>query len=230
MKPDGLLMHMGRKDFQVKIRGYRVETGEVEAALLALDNISKASVVMREDNPSDKRLVAYVAPNRRPAPTITMLRRSIAKILPDYMVPSTFVIMDELPLTATNKVDRLALPAPGTARPELDNPFVAPRTPMEEELTKIWVQVLNIDQIGIHDDFSELGGHSLLATQIISRVIGKFRVRIPLKSLFQSPTIADIAVLIAQSQLEKMDHKEVDRIMAELDALSDEEVEQFLDN
>ncbi len=196
MKPDGLLIHMGRKDFQVKIRGYRVEVAEVEAALLNLDTIEEAAVVARDDQSGEKRLIAYLVPNRQSAPTVTVLRRALAEVLPNYMIPFAFVMMGELPHTATGKIDRLALPKPGTSRPELDTPFVAPRTPMEKEVAEIWSQVLGIDQVGVHDSFFDLGGHSLLATQIVSRVISTFQIKLSLKSLFRSPTIEDMAVAI----------------------------------
>ncbi|MFC1712651.1 AMP-binding protein [Candidatus Poribacteria bacterium] len=212
MKPDRLLMHMGRKDFQVKIRGYRIETGEVENTLLAFDSVREAAVVSREDTSGDQRLVAYLVPATERLPTVSELRRALAETLPDHMIPSAFVMMDKLPFTATGKIDRLALPAPGTSRPELDNSFVAPQTPVEEKLAEIWTQVLGIDQIGIHDIFLELGGNSLLATRIISRVVNTFRIKVSLRYLFQWPTIADMAVVITQRQPRKMGHKDVGHI------------------
>ena len=136
--------------------------------------------------------------------------------------------MDKLSLTVTGKVNRLALPAPDTARPSLDTPFVAPRTPIEEALVEIWSQVLGIDSVGIHDNFFDLGGHSLLATQIVSRVINTFQVKVPLRSLFQSPTVADMTVVIVQQQAEKAEREDIEQMLAQLEALSDEETQRLI--
>ena len=196
MLSDGCLIHMGRKDFQIKIRGHRVEVAEIETVLMELDTIKEAAVAAREDRSGDQRLIAYLVPAIQPAPTVTTLRRVLAAKLPDYMIPATFVMLDSLPLTPTGKIDRRVLPEPGTARPELENPYVAPRTPVEETLVEIWKEVLHLDELGIQDNFLELGGHSLLATQIVSRVIKKFQVEVLLKSLFAAPTVADMALVI----------------------------------
>lgn len=200
MLPDGCLIHLGREDFQVKLRGQRVEVGEIELALLALDTIKEAVVVAREDHLGDPRLVAYVVPHRWPAPSLTAFRRALAETLPDYMIPAAFVLLDVLPLTPNGKVDRRALPAPGRARPPLETPFVAPHSPVEVVLARIWSEVLSLDQVGILDHFLELGGHSLLATQVVSRVLSRFQVDLSLRSLFESPTVAAMALVIAQRQ------------------------------
>jgi hypothetical protein len=126
-------------------------------------------------------------------PTTSELRDVLKDKLPDYMVPSAFVVLDKLPLTPNGKLDRLALPAPGLARPELDTNFVAPRTPVEEQLVEIWEEVLGLERVGIHDDFFELGGHSLLATRVVSRVRGVSQVELPLRILFKEPTVAGLA-------------------------------------
>ncbi|MFC1716325.1 AMP-binding protein [Candidatus Poribacteria bacterium] len=230
MHPDGCLVHLGRKDFQVKIRGYRVEIAETESALLSLDNVKEALVEAREDQPGERRLVAYLVPKRQPAPTVTKLRRMLAKTLPDYMIPSAFVMMDAMSLTATNKIDRLMLPEPGTERPELDTPFVAPRTPTEETLAAIWAEVLRLEQVGIEDSFFDLGGHSLLATRIVSRTIREFQVDMPLRAILQSSTVADMAAIIAQNQATDVGNEDIDRMLSELEALSDEEIRQLVDN
>jgi acyl carrier protein len=198
MLDDGCLVHMGRKDFQVKVRGYRIEVGEIEAALLNLDNVKEAVVVLREDRSGDKRLVAYIVPSRQPAPTVTTLRNALAENLPSYMVPSAFVLQDTLPLLPNGKLDRQTLPDADNSRPNLDTPFIVPETAVEQTLAKIWAKVLNVDQIGIHDNFFDLGGQSLAAMGIISQVIKHFQVELPLRSLFQSPTVADMATVIAE--------------------------------
>jgi len=199
--PEGCLIHLGRKDYQVKIRGYKVFLGEVEAALCEIDEINEAAVVDRMDGLGNSRLVAYVTTATQPAPSLSELRRALSQKLLDYMVPSTFVISDRLPLLPSGKVNRLALAAPTKDRPNLESPFVAPRTPVEEQLANIWVEVLDLDEIGVHDDFLELGGDSLRAGQVISRVINTFRVELALRSLFEAPTVADMAVAIEQAKV-----------------------------
>ena len=228
MTPDGCLEHLGRKDFQVKIRGYRVEVAEIEIALQDTDGIKEAVVMSREDRPGNPRLVAYIVPARRPAPTVSQLRSSLAAKLPDYMVPSAFVNLDALPVLPNGRLDRLARPAPAGARPELETPFVAPRTPVEESLAEVWAGVLGLEEVGIHDNFLELGGDSLLASQVISRVISAFRVELPLRTLFEAPTVADMAVAITQSQAEGAKPEDIERLLAELEALSVGEAKQVL--
>ncbi|HTN70766.1 MAG TPA: non-ribosomal peptide synthetase [Methylomirabilota bacterium] len=197
MRPDGCLIHMGRKDFQVKIRGYRVEVAEIEEALLGIDSIKAAVVHPQADEAGDERLIAYVVTAASKAPTVSKLRRALAQTLPDYMVPSAFVFMDTLPLLPNGKIDRRALPAPNHARPALNVPYVAPRTPTESDLARIWAEVLGLEQVGVHDNFLELGGDSLVATRILSRVVKTFRVELSIPALFDAPTVAQMAELIA---------------------------------
>ncbi|MBI3457321.1 MAG: non-ribosomal peptide synthetase [Candidatus Rokubacteria bacterium] len=228
MLADGCLMHLGRKDFQVKIRGHRVEVDEIEMALRDLAAIKEAVVVAREDRSGDHRLVAYLVPRGSPAPTITTLRRALAERLPDYMVPSAFVFLDALPLAPNGKVHRRALPAPGAARPALDTPFVGPRTPVEARLERICAEVLDLEQVGIHDSFLDLGGHSLLAARIVARVLDTFHVEIPLRSLLEAPTVAAIAVVIDCHLALGGDHADMDRVVAEVEGLSDDEARRLL--
>lgn len=228
MTPDGCLEFVGRKDFRVKIRGYRVETGEVEMALLAQDNVKAAAVVAREDAAGLARLVAYVVPASKPGPSVRELRATLAEKLSDYMIPSAFVMLDALPALPNGKVNRQALPAPGRVRPELDSAFVGPRTPVEAALAGIWAEVLGLDQVGIQDNFLELGGNSLQAAQVIARVLRTFQVELSLKALFEAPTVAEMAVIMAQHQAEKSDAKDMDRMLTELEGLSAEQVKQLL--
>ncbi|MFC1716663.1 AMP-binding protein [Candidatus Poribacteria bacterium] len=230
MLPDGRFVHLGRKDFQVKIRGYRVEVAEIETALLNLEPIKEAVVVARADSQCDQRLIAYLVLFEGFSSTVSMLRHALAEALPDYMIPSAFVIMDALPLTLNGKINRLALPKPGTERPELDIPFAAPRTLVEGTLAEIWSGVLGLDETGIHDNFFDLGGNSLLATQIISRVINTFQMRVSLPSLFRSPTIADMAVVLARNMTENVESGDVEQILAELEKLSEDEIKMMLDD
>jgi acyl-coenzyme A synthetase/AMP-(fatty) acid ligase len=212
---DGCLFHHGRKDFQVKIRGYRVDLTEIEAALLDVDGVKAAAVSGREDATGNKRLVAYIVPAGAHIPAVTELRRVLAEKLPDYMVPSAFIPLDALPLTATGKIDRRALPSPSRARPALKSAFVAPRTPLEEKLAQLWAGVLGLDEVGVHDGFLDLGGDSLLATQVVSRVLTQFHLRVPLRALFDAPTVADMAPLLVESDTDENRF----RIVAELKTL-----------
>ncbi|MBD0308416.1 MAG: amino acid adenylation domain-containing protein, partial [Microcoleus sp. T1-bin1] len=203
--PDGNIEFIGRIDGQVKIRGFRIELGEIEAVLGQHPDIAQAVVVAREDEMAQKRLVAYLISEQKQAPTHKEIRNFLTSKLPEYMVPSAFVILKSFPLTSNGKVDRRALPAPDEMRPELTENFVAPRTNIEEVLAAIWAEVLKIEKVGIYDNFFELGGHSLLATQVISRVRQAFQVELPLHRLFESATFADFAVAIAQKQAEQTD-------------------------
>ena len=176
--PDGCLIHLGREDFQVKIRGYIVDVGEIESVLLNSEKIKDIAVVAREDNSGYQRLIAYVVPAINPSPTISGLRRILSEKLPAYMIPSSFVMLDSIPLNPNGKLDYGALPEPDTKRPELDTPLASARTPVEEKLANIWSQVLKIDEVGINDNFFDLGGHSLLVAQVISRVIKTFQIKL----------------------------------------------------
>jgi amino acid adenylation domain-containing protein len=198
--PDGNLEFCGRLDHQVKIRGFRIELGEIEAALLSDAAIEKAVVVAREDIPGDKRLVAYVVRVPGAAVDAGALRAHLGRIVPDYMVPSAFVLLETLPLTANGKLDRKALPAPEQRRDETG--YLAPRTPIEQVLAGIWSDLLQIEPVGIHDNFFELGGHSLLAMQIIARVRKAFEVELALRALFEAPTIAGLAERILAAMIE----------------------------
>jgi amino acid adenylation domain-containing protein len=207
---NGDLEYLGRTDAQVKLRGYRIELGEIESVLSQHPAVQEAAVLAREDNEnpkseienlkSDKRLVAYVVPRREPALTVGELRSFLKKKLPEYMVPLAFVFLDALPLTPNGKVDRQALPAVDQNRPEPEESYVAPRTQAEEMLAKIWAEVLKLDKIGIHDNFFALGGHSLLATQVISRVRNTFQVEVPVRTVFEMPTVVELENAIEEAK------------------------------
>jgi amino acid adenylation domain-containing protein len=192
--PDGCLVHLGRKDFhQIKIRGHRVEVAEVEMALLDHEAIKEAVVMPWKAPSEDTRLVAYLVSSQEPVPTIRELRSFLQARLPEYMVPTVFVLLETLPRTPNGKVDRRMLPAPTRERLNLHTAFVAPRTAVEETLASIWATVLGVEQVGIYDNFFELGGHSLLATQVLSRLRNIFQVELSLRSFFEAPTIAKLA-------------------------------------
>ena len=202
--PNGNIECFGRIDNQVKVRGFRIELGEIEAVLNQHPDVQTSCVILREDSPGDKRLVAYIVPYAQEIPAISELRQFISNRLPLYMVPSTFVALESLPLTAHRKVDRRALPAPNLQSEQIDN-YVAPRTPTEETLAEIWAQVLKLEQVGIHDNFFELGGHSLLATQLVSRIRNIFKIELPLRSIFAAATVAALADLIGQLQPQNLE-------------------------
>ncbi|MBZ4336625.1 non-ribosomal peptide synthase/polyketide synthase, partial [Corallococcus sp. AS-1-12] len=190
-RADGMLDYLGRADFQVKVRGFRIELGEIESRLLGHPAVHQAVVLVREDVPGDKRLVAYLVPEAGESLDSTELRTFLKQHLPEYMVPSAFLVLEALPLNTNGKVDRKALPAPQGST--LASTYVAPRTPAEEQLAALFTQVLRVERVGVHDDFFALGGHSLLATQLVSRVRATFRVELPLRVLFESPTVATLA-------------------------------------
>ncbi|MEW5860344.1 MAG: amino acid adenylation domain-containing protein [Cyanobacteriota bacterium] len=196
--PDGNIEFLGRIDNQVKLRGFRIELGEIEAALMHHPAIRETVVLLREDNPGDKRLVAYIVPKEQ-APSIHDLRDFLKQKLPSYMVPSAFMFLEALPLTANGKIDRRALPAPENLSSSAVA-YIAPRNPVEEKLAQLWIEVLDLERVGIHDNFFELGGNSLVATQLISKVRCTFQVEIPLRNLFELPTIAGLAESISQTK------------------------------
>ena len=229
MRPDGCLVYLGRKDFQVKIRGNRVELAEVERALLNLELFNETVVVPMKDHRGEQRLVAYLVPKSPTAVTISALRRSLSEKLPEYMIPSYFVQLHVLPLATNGKVDRSALPPPALVRPELDTPFVPPRNPIEETLAAIWADVLGLDRVGIHDKFLDIGGNSLLATQIISRVFNAFQVQVPLPLFFSAATVAEMTALFDQHAGENPTGRELERILDELDSLTENEAQRLVD-
>ena len=196
---DGSIVHLGRKDFQVKVRGYRVEPGEVEGELRALPGIGDVAVMGQADGRGGHRLVAYVAPSGA-APDVGALRRALGDRLPEYLVPARFVFLTALPLTANGKLDRLALPDPGRGRPALNQAFREPRTPLERTLAGIWAAVLDLDEVGVDDDFLDLGGDSLRAMQVVTRVQEASGVTVPVQALFEAPTVALMATAIATHQ------------------------------
>jgi acyl carrier protein len=222
--PDGTLEFLGREDDQVKIRGYRVEPSEVEAVLLRGAQVREAAVVTREEANGDHRLVAYVVADGADGAS---LRAHAAEGLPDFMVPSAFVLLDQLPRTPSGKIDRQNLPEPEAAAASQAEDYVAPRTPMEEKVAAIWADVLGVERVGIHDDFFALGGHSLLATQIIAQLRSDFAVDLPLHSLFTDPTVESLSRVIFGLVADSGD-VETESLLAELEQLSDDEAERLL--
>lgn len=227
MLPDGCLVHLGRKDFQIKIRGNRVEAAEVEAAIRSLKNIKDVVVIMGKSQNGVERLVAYYVSVDGSPLNVSFLRRALAEKLPDYMIPSVFVKLDNLPITPTGKLDRLSLPKPGTSRSELDVPYSPPRTPIEECIVEIWEQVLEIKPVGIYDNFFDLGGSSILAIQVALRVFNRFQIEVPLRSIFQASTVAEMASIVLQNQANIANPEYIKSILAELELLSEEEAKKI---
>jgi amino acid adenylation domain-containing protein len=216
---DGNLEFLGRIDQQVKLWGFRIELGEIEAALTKHPAVREAVVVMEEETSGDKRLVAYFVPRQEPSPSIGELRSLLGAKLPEYMVPAAFVPLGALPLLPSGKLNRRALPSPERVRPELENEFVAPRSPVEARLAEIWTSLLGIEPVGVYDDFFALGGHSLLATQVMSRLRTTFRLDLPLLTIFEAPTIAGLGLALTRRQEEE--RAGMGRVSAEVKSLSD---------
>ncbi|MBW4611021.1 MAG: amino acid adenylation domain-containing protein [Hassallia sp. WJT32-NPBG1] len=238
--PTGNLEYLGRLDNQVKIRGFRIELNEIETLLSQHPQVIEAVVVAQPDKAHSKRLVAYVVPKQESVSLNIEMRSHLKKRLPEYMVPSAFVMVDTLPLTPNGKVDRRALIASDLARPDLETAFVAARTDIEAKLVDIWCQILALKQIGIHDNFFELGGHSLLATQVVHQVQTVFEVELPLLALFEEPTVASLAKAIECSQAKPKKHnlpkiqaisrdkKHLEQLVMQLNQLKEEEAKNIL--
>ncbi|HEX6288068.1 MAG TPA: non-ribosomal peptide synthetase, partial [Herpetosiphonaceae bacterium] len=209
--PNGTVEILGRIDQQVKVRGFRIETGEIEAVLAQHPGIDECAVVARADRPGEKRLVGYVveqrtanneqAENLEPGTWSAELRAYLAKQLPDYMIPSAFVVLDALPRTPSGKLDRQALPAPDGERSALAATYVAPQTEIEQMIAAIWREMLQVERVGIHDSFFEIGGHSLLMVQLQTKLHETFDTHLSIVDLFQYPTIHLLAERLQQQRV-----------------------------
>jgi amino acid adenylation domain-containing protein len=215
-RPDGQVDFLGRVDHQIKIRGYRIEPEEIISVINGHPAVQTSMVLAREDTPGDKRLVAYVVLNQGMSASTSVLQEWLAERLPDYMIPMVFVHLGTLPVTANGKVDRAALPAPDSANTLLDEIIATPNTPTEQRLVEIVAPLLGLEQIGVDDNFFLLGGSSLMGTQIIMQVTDSFGVDLSLRTLFEVPTIRQLAVEIEQ------------RILAKIESMSEEEALRLL--
>ncbi len=205
LRPDGMLEFLGRIDEQVKVRGYRIEPGEIEAVLNRNAAVAESVVVAREGAGRETILVAYLKPRpgRDPGlgvPNVEALREHLRQALPDHMIPSAFVVLEEMPRTASGKIDRRNLPAPRRARPDLAVPFVAPRSEDERRVAALWAELLGVDRVGVGDGFFDLGGHSLVAVQVIARLRGLFGAEVPVRALFESPTVEGLVARLATAR------------------------------
>lgn len=220
---------LGRIDHQVKIRGYRVELGEIEAILVEHPMVEQTVVTVREDISGAKQLAAYVVPVQGMQPSIAELYGFLQQKLPDYSVPSSLMLLDALPLTATGKVDLRALSAPDRASRRLDQSLVAPRTPTEYFLAEVWSQVLGLEQVGIYDNFFASGGHSLLATQVVARIRKHFQINLPLHQFFRIPTISSMAEYIENAvQEQQHDTDTFSMLLEKVRRLSDDDARNML--
>ena len=210
---DGNLEFLGRLDHQVKVRGHRIELGEIETQLRRHPAVAEVVVTVREDEPGDKRLVAYVVPAGGAKGDVRAWRNFLKQSLPNFMMPSQFVVLEALPRTPNGKVDRKALPAP--ARGELDNDYAAPQTQAEELLAGIWGEVLGREKVGVDQNFFELGGHSLKIMQVLARLRDAIDVELPMRAVFEAPTIAALAQVVEET------------LVKELDQLSEEEAQEL---
>jgi amino acid adenylation domain-containing protein len=215
MDREGCLTYLGRKDSRVKIRGHAVEIAEVEAALRNVAGIIDVAVAA-QDSGAEQRLVAYVVPRQRLDLTPTTIRKYLSGVLPDFMIPSVFVTMEVIPRTANGKVDRSALPTPQASRPTLDTSLVAARTPLEEGVAALWMEVLGISPVGVNDNFFELGGTSLKAAQVLARIHRVYDTDVSMQSLFENPTVAGIAQAVVHKKAEGINQADVFRILHEL--------------
>ncbi|MEO8429322.1 MAG: amino acid adenylation domain-containing protein, partial [Verrucomicrobiota bacterium] len=216
-RSDGTIECLGRIDYQIKIRGFRVELGEIEAVLAQHEAVREAVVLLREDIPGDKRLVAYVVPDQEPPPTAGQLRSFLLSKLPDYMVPSAFVQMGGLPLSSNGKVDRKALPAPTETDRRDGREYRAPTKPVEIELAEIWSRALEIERVGLTDNFFELGGHSLLAVQIVARIRDELQVDLPVRAIFDSADLSVLSARVEAALIKNQNPDDIEAIMAELE-------------
>jgi acyl carrier protein len=225
---NGNIEFLGRTDDQVKVRGFRIELGEIESVLGEHPLVREVAVVARDDSPSEKRIVAYVRSREGQRPSTTDLRRHLQERLPDYMLPSAFVMVDSMPLTETGKIDRSALPAPEDARPELAQKYVVPQSALEQVLAGIFIETLKVERVGIQDNFFELGGHSLLATQVTSRIRQLFSVNLPLRRLFEDPTVSALAAAVLHDSGDRLRIERAAELLLQIAKMSEEEAAGML--
>ncbi|HEY6349974.1 MAG TPA: amino acid adenylation domain-containing protein [Candidatus Angelobacter sp.] len=227
--PDGELEFLGRTDFQVKLRGFRVELEEVEHTLLRHPAIKDAVVTVHENGTGDKRLAAYATLKPGQAVTIVEMRKHLSDRLPDYMVPSWFVVLSSLPLTSNGKINRKGLPVPSNESLVPAQEYVPPRTPVEEIVAGIFAELLEIDRVGILDNFFDVGGHSLLAIQLASRLREVFQVEVPLRTIFDAPTVPGVAAALLVEEDERTRVERTAELMVKLAAVSDDQAESMLE-
>jgi amino acid adenylation domain-containing protein len=226
--PDGQIDFLGRNDEQVKIRGYRIELGEIEWSLTQHPSVREAVVVAREDEATGKRLVAYLVCQHNQALSAADLQDFLREKLPDYMIPSAYVALKALPLNPNGKIERQSLPDPDGSSLQIERPFIAPRTPLEEVLAGIWADVLKLERIGVEDNFFALGGHSLIAMQIMSRVRNTFHMELPLRVVFEATTVEKLSRSLVEHETRPGQSEKIATIMKRMQGMSAEEKRALL--
>jgi hypothetical protein len=228
-RSNGDIEYLGRTDDQVKVRGFRIELGEIEAVLRQHSAIRECAVVPAESESSGQtRLIAYLICNSKPAPGVAELRADLRTKLPEFMIPAVFVFLDKLPLTSNGKLDRRALPKADETQRASENLFIAPRTPLETVLAGIWAELLDLERVGINDNFFESGGNSLLATQVVASVEDNLKTRILVRSIFEEPTVAGLAATMLSVAEERTRLEKTAELIIELSQFSDAEVDMAL--
>jgi acyl carrier protein len=227
--PDGEIEYVGRIDHQVKLRGFRIELGEIEATLAGHPAVREQVVVVREDKRGDKILVAYLTVHNGHQPTNNELRSFLAEKLPEYMLPSSFLFLDAVPLTPNGKVDHRRLPAPQPTGSEFEADYIGPRNPVEEVVCDIWIDALGLERVSVHSNFFHLGGHSLLATRITSQLRELFQVDIPLSSFFEASSVAKLAQTIIAKETNKGQTEKIARAFKSIRGMSEIEIANMLE-
>jgi amino acid adenylation domain-containing protein len=232
-RADGTIEYLGRNDDQVKLRGYRIELGEIERQLARYAAVREAAVIAREDVPGEKRLVAYVTLRAGDAPSVEQLRAHLKSALPDYMVPSAFVTLEQLPLTPSGKLDRRSLPLP-PSQAYASERYEAPDGEIEQTLAQIWQDLLQLERVGRQDDFFDLGGHSLLATQVIARLESAFSVEMPMRYVFTYPCLNQLAEQVHELRRTQLRERlagggeELEALLARVSSMSDDSAEELV--
>ena len=225
---DGRIDFLGRIDLQVKIRGYRIELGEVEAVLNEYPLVKTCVVVAREEADDDKRLVAYIVAREGQEPGYLELRNFLRTRLLEHMIPSAFVLLDEMPLTPNGKINRRALPAPEVLRPEIEQRYIAPRNDIEVTLVELWQEVLGINPIGVSDNFFDVGGHSLKATRLLSKVHSIFRTQLPLSVVFEATTVEALACALVEHEAKPGQTAKIARVLQRIKSISSSDLKDEL--
>ena len=228
-RADGNIDYLGRIDQQVKIRGFRIEPGEIEAVLSEHAAVRETAVLAKPDSQGNKRLVAYVVTQPDQTVDALTLRTFLKDRLPEYMVPSLVMLLNEMPLTPSGKINRRGLPEPDESARAVVQEFVAPRTAVETIVAKVWAEILDVERVGVNDNFFDLGGHSLLATQVISRLKSSFKTNLPLRSLFESPTVAELAVAIVALEAQPGQAEKIATVLQKLGGMTPEQMKQLLE-
>ena len=228
--PDGIVQFLGRIDDQLKIRGFRIEPEEIEKNILDNTDVYQALVISRPGPDGEKQLIAYYISKPGNSPSPIELRQFLKARLPEYMLPAAFMSLDEFPVTPAGKIDHSALPLPADLRDQLSTKFVAPRSETETILADIVCQVLNIEKVGVFDNFFDLGGHSMLGTQVVSRIREQLDIELPLRALFENPTVEGIALTIAEIQASDVNEEDLNELLDELEGLNEEDINNLLNS